>query len=108
VQIDGVEESGFIARYNQVINAYNKYAEEGEPQMEVMVGNNFIYKISDYLSKPLYVIVVVLLIVLVPLVNVFCLGCIFLYLFYLRRENKKHLRNLSRVKDPFNQFYYMP
>lgn len=74
--------------------------------MEVMVGNKFITKVSHYLSKPLYIITFALIMMLVPLINIFCLGCIFAYLFYLRRENKKHVRNLSRVKDPFQNFFF--
>lgn len=53
--------------------------------MEIMVGNKFITKISQYLSKPAYVIVFALIMTLVPVINIFCLGCIFTYLFYLRR-----------------------
>ena len=108
IQCESVKEQGFIARYNQVINAYNKYGEESDPKMEVMVGNPFIYKISVYLNKPLAVFGIIFAILLVPLVNVFFLGCIYIYLFYLRQQNKKHLRNLSRVADPFENFYFMP
>jgi hypothetical protein len=105
-QAETEEESAFIVRYNQVITVYNKYAEDGQPKMEVMVGNSFITKISQYLSRPLYIIVFAMVMTLVPIVNVFCLGCIFTYLFYLRRENKKHVRNLTRVKDPFENFFF--
>jgi hypothetical protein len=80
-----VEECGFIARYNQVITAYNKYADEDEPQMEVIVGNPFVYKISEYLGKPFYLLGWVLVLVLIPLLNICCFGCILLYLIYLRR-----------------------
>jgi hypothetical protein len=108
IQTEGEEETAFIVRYNQVINAYNKYAEEGSPKMEVMVGNGFIKKISEYLSRPLFIVIIALVMLLLPIVNIVCLGCMIAYLLCLWRENKKHLRNINRVNDPFENFYFVP
>ena len=79
------EESAFIVRYNQVIYAYNKYAEEGSQKMEVMVGSSFLKKVSEHLSRPVSVVILALVLILLPFVNFFCLGCMLSYLYYLRK-----------------------
>lgn len=85
MQTEGEQESAFIVRYNQVITVFNRYAEEGTPKMEVMVGNRFIKKVSECLGSPVSIVVLLLVMLLVPILNIFCLACIFSYLLYLRR-----------------------
>ena len=66
-----------------------------------MVSNGFVNKISQCLNRPVCVVILSLVMLIVPVVNLMLLACIFSYLFYLRRENKKHVRNLNRVHNPF-------
>ena len=70
------------------------------------MGNGFIKRISQCLNRPVYIVVISLMMLMIPLVNILLLAGIFSYLFYLRRENKKHVRNMDRVNDPFEQFYF--
>jgi len=53
--------------------------------MEVMVGNVFLKRISEYLSRPQYIVAVLVVMLIFPVVNIFCLACIFSYFFYLRK-----------------------
>jgi hypothetical protein len=102
------DESTFIKRYNSVVNCYNRNVDEDKPKLEVIVGNQFIFKLSEILHRPLTSVLFAISLLFIPLLNLFCLGCLIIYLYYLKRENKKHLRNISRVDDPFSSFYYLP
>lgn len=76
--------------------------------MEVIICNRFVYKVSEILNKKIAILLIVLCLAFVPFINMVCIGGLFVYLCYLSKENRKHNRNINRVNDPFEGFFFEP
>ena len=98
----------WFKRYNDVVDVYNM-SEDRKARLDQLYCPYKPYLlVSRLLNNYLFNIAMILTLAFLPLFNIVLQLFLISYMFFLKKQTNKHLKNVETVSDPFQDFFYYP